>query len=718
MRKVRRTIFLFGFGLAFFLLAACAARPETVIPSTLQPTQPPATEMPVPTATAPGPTPTPFIEERFIEVEWPSNLNLGDSDIIRLALIPSESGYTAQLEYPEHSVEVEDVEVPYLEGYAAMAIARLDAVGMDVLPTGDYAQSMEEGKSLSWRWTIYPQSAGRHRISLNLTLRWVPLEEQGRTIEVSLWQTGLEITVVAPFGLSAPQARALGIAGVLVGSVLVLPFAELAARQRLERVRASRVRLLRPNKNLILEMRPDITLSTSESNLLQALFENYARVVVQTRFTSGYSGARTLLVQPFHYDGRADAHTIVKFAARSMIQAEYANYQTFVRQTLPPITGRILGPPVVVRGEDDAVIQYTFVGTPGSAPVSLRSHALEQPAQETARLIEERLFSTFGPAWWMQRRPYVFHLGQEYDRLLPVHLLLETVGMSQDARVISGDLLQVKQLNPGDVVRIEGAMVSEVRAQRRTATLIWPAFPGSSPLRIRYHNIHPASFVKGRKVHGIYGLVAASRPDLLQEEVRKAFPSADLNSNWLTIAGRKLVNPLNHFEDLLHYQLQGTRSVIHGDLNLENILVGPGDLVWLIDFASTREGHTLFDFARLEVELTTQVVAEILSRRESWMGDFLIVLDELHGNVDSLDGPLGEIYLLLNAVRSIARRCFYDPADSSEFYKALLLAYLGCLKFTNLDQLSWAPMSKALAFLAAAYLMEPAAMLKGTPAVR
>jgi hypothetical protein len=85
------------------------------------------------------------------------------------------------------------------------------------------------------------------------------------------------------------------------------------------------------------------------------------------------------------------------------------------------------------------------------------------------------------------------------------------------------------------------------------------------------------------------------------------------------------------------------------------------------------------------------------------------MLDRLNENVDAWDSALGEIYLLLNAVRSIAQRCFYDPADRSEFYKALLLAYLGCLKFANLDQLAWAPMSKALAFLAAAYLMEPVA---------
>jgi hypothetical protein len=693
MKKNGYLLHLIGFILGMFFLHACAAERtvETVVP--------------VPSATAPVPTPTPFIEERFIEVEWPSNLRLGDSDIIRLALIPSANGYTAQVEYPEHTVEVEDVEVPYLAGYEAVAIARLDAVGVDVQPTGNQAKHLVKGESLTWRWTIFPQSAGRHRLGLSLTLHWDPLGEGGRTTEYSLWQTGLEIIVNAPFGLTAPQARALGIAGILVGGVLVLPLAEFAARRRLMRVRVNRMRLPQPNKDLILELSPNVVISETERNLLQALFENYSRVVVETRFSSGYSGARTLLVQPFRSDGRADAHTIVKFAPRRMIQAEYANYQNFVRQTLPPITGRILGLPVGVRGEEDAAIQYTFVGTPSSAPVSLRTFALEQPVGETARLIEERLFSTFGPAWWMQRRPYVFRLNQEYDRLLPVHLLLQRAVARPNAKVIAGDLTQIKALVPGDTVRIEGAMVSEVRAQRRTATLTWPAFPGGSSLRVRFLDIQPASFAEGRRAHGIYGRVVASRLELMKEEVVKAVPAVDLNSDWISIGSRKLVNPLKRFQDLLHYQIQGTRSVIHGDLNLENVLVGPGDLVWLIDFASTREGHTLYDFARMEVELTTQVVAVVLSNQGLRAIDFIDVLQRLDGNAIPLGDSLEELVVLLNAVRNVARRCFYDPENPGELRKALVLAYLGCLKFSNLDEMACAPMPKALAFLAAAYLM-------------
>lgn len=678
--------------LLVFILAGCAvARGPDLLP---------------PSPIAPEPTATPVIEERTIEVEWPATMRLGDSDVIRLALFPTVRGYAAQLEFPEHSLELGEVEVPYLPGYQAQVIARMDAAGLDFEPRGDQMQTLRQGAPLSWRWTISPQNAGRQRLNLQIMLRWIPLVGEGSASEVTLWTDTLEIHVQAPLGLSAPQARVLGVAGMLIGGILVLPLAELTARQRLLRARVKRVRLLRPNPELRLEVAPSVELKHEEAALLRGLFERYARLIVESRYASGYSAACTLLVVPIRADGRADAHAIVKIGSRGIIQSEYGNYESFVRHTLPPITSRVLGPPGRVSKIEDVALQYTFVGTPGRAPVSLRSFALHRPAQESALLIEERLFSTFGPTWWMQRRPYVFRAGQEYDRLLPVHLELETVGMHQNARVVSGDPLQVKDLRRGDVVRIEGARVSEVRAQRRTATLTWPAFAGGSPLRIRYRDIQPESFAEEMKIHGLYGRVAASRLELLRGEVTKAFPSLDLESDRLSLGDRSLANPLKHFEDLLSGQLRGTRSVIHGDLNLENILVGPGDLVWLIDFACTREGHTLFDFARLEVELTTQVAAETLSRRKLRPDDFFIVLDRIHGTSDPLQAPLEEIAGLLNAVRHVARRCLYDPADISEFHKALILAYLGSLKFANLDEMPCAPTPKALAFLAAAYLMD------------
>ncbi len=692
---MRKTLVIFYASLILlliFVLSGCAAATETTVPS------------PSPLPTAPGPTPTPMIEERTIEVEWPGALKLGDSDLVRLALFPSTGGYSAQLEYPEHTLELGEVEVPYLPGYQAQAIARMDAAGMEFEPRGDQVQTLQQGTPVSWRWTISPQSAGRHRINLQIMLRWIPLADEGQATEVVLWRDTLEIHVQAPLGLSAPQARILGVAGMLIGGILVLPLAELTARQRLERARGKRIRLLRPNPELVLETSLEVELNDVEALILKGLFKQYARVMVESRYDSGYSAARTLLVHPIRPDGRADAYAIVKIGPRGIIQSEYGNYEAFVRHTLPPITSRVLGPPAMVPRIQEAALEYTFVGTPSSAPMSLRNYAKIHPAEMVASLIEERLFSIFGPSWWMQRQPYLFRLSQEYERLLPVHLLLEPTSASRGARLLSGESLQIQGVKAGEPVRLEGAKVLEVRPQRHTLTFSWPDSQTGSNIRIRFQEVKSGRFEEGRSASGIHGQVIATQMDLLQAEVAKALPALELNGDSIFLADRWLPNPLLRLSELLGQRIQGTRSVIHGDLNLENVLVGPGDLVWLIDFAATREGHTLFDFARLEVELTTQVIADRFTEWGMGLQDFLKLFKYLETGVAAQEEKIKECQTLLEAVRRVANRCLYDPADSGEFRKALILSYLGCLKFSNLDEAPSAPLPKAFAFAAAAYL--------------
>jgi thiamine kinase-like enzyme len=160
-----------------------------------------------------------------------------------------------------------------------------------------------------------------------------------------------------------------------------------------------------------------------------------------------------------------------------------------------------------------------------------------------------------------------------------------------------------------------------------------------------------------------------------------------------------------HLRTILESRVTGTQSIIHGDLNLENILVGPGDLVWLIDFASTREGHTLFDFARLEAEITTQVISEIFIREGYGPESFYKVLDALEVGREPEGDALRDSYRLLNATRQVAGRLLFDTAGGEELDISLYLAYLGTLKFSNLDELPSAPIPKTLAFTAAAYLI-------------
>jgi aminoglycoside phosphotransferase (APT) family kinase protein len=129
-----------------------------------------------------------------------------------------------------------------------------------------------------------------------------------------------------------------------------------------------------------------------------------------------------------------------------------------------------------------------------------------------------------------------------------------------------------------------------------------------------------------------------------------------------------LPDPLLRLQGLLEETVAGTRSVIHGDLNLENVLVGPGSLVWMIDFAMTREGHPLYDFAHLESE----VIAHILSEQA---GTPRAYLDLWRAG----ENPL------LNSLHAIAGRCLLDPLRPREYHLALYMACMGALKYTNLS---------------------------------
>jgi thiamine kinase-like enzyme len=146
--------------------------------------------------------------------------------------------------------------------------------------------------------------------------------------------------------------------------------------------------------------------------------------------------------------------------------------------------------------------------------------------------------------------------------------------------------------------------------------------------------------------------------------------------------------------------VSGSLSTIHGDLNLENILVGPGGFVWLIDFAQTRDGHTLFDFAHLGAEIIAHVIAPQVQSPDDYLE--LLLSDPFSTQADPtrpLAAPARPLAVLLKSLSRIAEKCLVNPAQPREFQRALCLACLGALKYQNLDF-----DQKHLLYLTAAYL--------------
>jgi len=652
----------------------------TVAPALTQPPaqQPTATphpaglETPFPTrpvvqpaaSPTPGAVPTEIVEARLVELEWPASMRLGDSDLVRLSLVPSTEGYIVQPDFPEHQTYTQTLQVRRPTGYELSGIARLEGVGFRISPQGDQERLLPIGEKVTWQWSLSPLSPGQQRLFVTLWLRWTPQQGiAGQLRETEIYARGLEVQVRSFFGMTRQQAMTGGVFGLVFGGGLSL-FGMAGLFNPARRT----LLFENPNPALVIEPRPGLSLQPSEGVLLRSLFNRYARLVLESEFLSGYSGARTFLALPIRPDGGADAHTIVKIGERQAIRREYENYEQFVRDTLPPITARIQRPPVTARLSEQAALQYTFIGAPGQTPSSLRQALLQEP--DPALLL--KLFETFGPNWWMQRRPYVFRLALEYDRVLPTHLVVAPEkghGRSLDGRMSSDEA----SFQVGELVTLRNFPTVERRFDGRSLALTGKATPGLPPLRLRWLGLADPNGASGR--------VVTTRLGLLQESAA-GFDRLGLP------------DPLERLPERLRETVNGTQSTIHGDLNLENILVGLGDFVWLIDFATTRKGHTLFDFAHLGAEL----IAHILAPKVESPVDFLSGMQAVYPDAHPAPSPAFE---LLKTIQEISSRCLFNSSQPREFHLALYMSCLGALKYVNLQA-----NQKHLLYLAAAYLSQ------------
>jgi len=609
---------------------------------------------------------------------------LGDSDVVRMALVPSEEGYKLTTEFPDHTTTTQDVPVVRPEGYDLSAVGRLDGVGFLISPSKDQVSSLPLDQPVTWHWSLTPEHPGQQRLIVSLLLRWDPLPgTEGGTREAVAYSKGLEMQVKSFFGLSRGQTLNTALVGMALGGSMIvlaafygLPFRRgKSARQREIQGISKLTQIRETNRNLEIEQPAGLLLDPEEESLLRSLFQRYQRLLIQQEFLSGYSGARTFLLIPVRVDGRSDAPTIAKLGRRGDIEQEYANYEAFVKRTLPPVTARIQAPPVALKNGDCAALQYTFIGEPGSKPVSLRQALREDPDPE----LLTRLFETFGPNWWMQRAPWTFRLAQEYDRLLPPHWTLEPdtgKGLPLDSQTSPGEA----KLSHGDLVAPRNFSIKDRSGYRDYLTLKGKAVNGQPGLRLRW--------LSKDMPRGAVGRVIASRMDLLRSYVTN-----------FDLLG--LPDPLEKLPDLFNETVRGTRSTIHGDLNLENVLIGPGGMVWLIDFATTREGHPLMDFAHLEAEIIAHVIAPQLTDAASFL-EIINALQIVRGRPagDSLSAPLSPLHELLSTVHEIAFKSLANPSQPREYWLALYASCLGALKYRNLVE-----HQKYFLYLAAAQLV-------------
>ena len=196
-----------------------------------------AAEPAAPEATAPLPVINPTLapvtalpaipERRYMALEFPPRVRAGDSDIVRLTLEVDDLGnLTPTAEIEGNVVTGEVIEIPNLyETHHVVAEARFDIAGLEVRPGELISAPITQGQTAVFYWSILPDEVGVYRGTVWLYLRFVDKssgEESRNTVSAQI----VEIEAVNFLGLSANLARATGMVGSVVGTVLGLPFFE------------------------------------------------------------------------------------------------------------------------------------------------------------------------------------------------------------------------------------------------------------------------------------------------------------------------------------------------------------------------------------------------------------------------------------------------------------------------------------------------------------
>jgi len=460
---------------------------------------------------------------------------------------------------------------------------------------------------------------------------------------------------------------------------------------------------------------PGVQLSAAQTELLLQAFADSETIFVKREFRSGYSGALVLLVSL----GADRAPVVIKLAHPLDLQREYAAYQQFVRQISPQNIAHLQGEPLISADGQLGHIQYSFAGGESHlAATSLRDYYESKGGDASAAVIN-RIFRSFGRYWWANNRPRLYTLGEQYDRLLPTHLQVSRLEIDGDpSKTLENgktSVMALRDIDVGQSVRMVGFQVSKMATDggKMTLTAQPPPNEASAPLRVRVgfeETGRSLPFKVGDVVESFDAEVTATRHMVLCDAAKAALPSFDSDARTFTAeigslaanhANFSLLNPLFDLSTLLDLVVETKTSVIHGDLNLQNILVDmPTGFAWIIDFSETREGPTLLDLQRLEVQVITKLVPAVWNQSQMQQAELADLLLSLHSDTLPPLPPnpaLLEPFRVLVTLRRLARQYLIDDLNWDEYYHGLVIALVGALKYDELDDLAC-----SLALIAAA----------------
>ncbi|MCB0215324.1 MAG: SUMF1/EgtB/PvdO family nonheme iron enzyme, partial [Chloroflexi bacterium] len=481
--------------------------------------------------------------------------------------------------------------------------------------------------------------------------------------------------------------------------------------------------------------------------ILSRLFNAARRVVIEGELAGGFSGSRVFKVTPYDADGKPELAAVVKLAPAGLVTREYEAYQSRIRGKLSGIP-EIWGRPAYAEGGRRAGIRYALVGGEQFDIESLRRYWGRAELADLVHVLESRLFVHLG-ALWRQSEPRTLRLADSYDRLLPVNVVVRPIGptgesdggsdaaigdSNPDAIALTPETVAAAAPRLGQRVTLSGFVVEAIDPESNALTLNLPeaAEAGGRAWRLRLEQVPDLRRwrVGDLVASPIAGEVTATRAEsmaralgealgasidlaaetlhrppaaagaALSADVSAAMPVAPPAAQPAAQPDATLPNPLLALPRLLAAERDLRVGIVHGDLNLENVLVDPeARTVHLIDFAQSREDHVLHDLLRLEAGVLTRLLPAALAeagRPPQAAADLLTTLHAAPGRGPD-EAALRPIHVGLVAIRRAAATLLSRPGDWVEYHVGLAAYLLGASKYRNLS-----PEAKQVAFWAAA----------------
>ena len=185
------------------------------------PTEEPSSE-PAPVAPSPA-----ILESRRLTLEYPPKIRTGDSDVIRLTLeVDTLGNLTPTAEIQGNLITGQVIQIPDLyDTQNVIAEARVDLAGVEVRPGEEISEPLLPGQSVTFYWSIRPDTSGTFRGTAWFLLRFVD-KVSGFETEKAISAQPVQIEATNFLGLNGSIARTAGGIGSLIGAVLGFPFAD------------------------------------------------------------------------------------------------------------------------------------------------------------------------------------------------------------------------------------------------------------------------------------------------------------------------------------------------------------------------------------------------------------------------------------------------------------------------------------------------------------